>query len=422
MRGNFEYYMTGYVKVRLLKKYEMLEEQKRGAFERFLNICTSKKIEIRKIAFSETYIEFYLLAKDYFLTRDICKKCGCKLKIVEKRGLPFRYKKLKYFKGFLAGVVIGFIILKIMTLYIWDISLAGGEKYQEETIIEYLNSIHVCHGMRRKEIDCEKIETMIRNKFYDIAWVCAEISGTRLIIHIKEGINLEQKKTNTNPCDLVATDSGIIDSIIVRAGTPIAKKGIKVKKGDLLVQSKIEVMNEQGEYAKDAFVHADADVNAIVKYRYESTTNRQYKRRVYTGTKRTDYFISFKNSSLLLKGIDKITEKEDEKKENRQLILLRNLATPIHFGKSTHQEYKEENAYYSEAEIKEEEKKKLLIFLQKLEKKGIQIIDKNVTINVDSKKGHSIGMIQGRKSIVKEHEISIPNETDTSENKEDKSE
>lgn len=413
---NIKSYLKGYVKVRLFAKGEITSRN--GKLERFINLCTRKGITIEAAEMTEETMEFYMSLQDFFGTREFCKKCGCRLVVIEKCGLPFKYNKIKYFRGFFVGIILGIVLLKIMTLYIWDIQLTGNEKYEEKTIIKYLNTIQIHHGMKRNEIDCDAIETKIRNKFYDIAWVCAEISGTKLVIHIKEGTNLNKKEKNIKPCNLIASDTGVIDSIIVRSGTPMIKKGMKVKKGDILVQSKIELLNESGEYARDEYLHADADVKAIVTYKYRSCTNRQYKKRIYTGKKRTDYFITWKKGSFKLKGITKLKEEIDEKKEQKHLVLLRNLQTPVSFGKSIYQEYIEEKMFYTREELEKEEKKKLKIFLQKLEKKGIQIIEKNVTINVDSKKGYSHGTIKGRKSIAIEHEIMKSNETQTSENKE----
>ena len=73
-----------------------------------------------------------------------------------------------------------------MSCIIWNIHIEGNFTRTDETILEYLETQGVIHGMRKSKLDCAKIVQDIRKEFHDIIWVSASIEGTRLLIQVKE--------------------------------------------------------------------------------------------------------------------------------------------------------------------------------------------------------------------------------------------
>ena len=87
-------YILGYIKIEIEGYY----------IERFINICTNKKIAIWNLK-REEGIKLYLNAgiKDFKELCKIAKKTQCRIKIERKKGLPFilhRYKKRKNMRNF----------------------------------------------------------------------------------------------------------------------------------------------------------------------------------------------------------------------------------------------------------------------------------------------------------------------------------
>lgn len=83
-------YILGYVRITVEGYY----------IERFINICTTSKILIWNLK-REKGVRLYLNIgiKDFFEAVKIAKKLKCKVKITQKRGIPFlvhKYKKEKY--------------------------------------------------------------------------------------------------------------------------------------------------------------------------------------------------------------------------------------------------------------------------------------------------------------------------------------
>lgn len=84
------------------------------------------------------------------------------------------------------GIGTFFLILFVMSQFIWNISVEGNRRFTDDMLIRYLNTLDVSYGMRKAGIDCGRLEESIRSEYPEIIWVSASVSGTRLFIKIKE--------------------------------------------------------------------------------------------------------------------------------------------------------------------------------------------------------------------------------------------
>ena len=70
-------------------------------------------------------------------------------------------------------------------------------------------------------------------------------------------------------------------------------------------------------------------------------------------------------------------------KESRPL-LFEKLSIPVYLGSITYREYQNVEYKYTRQEAKDILNEKIILFLTGLEEKGVQIIEKNVKIDIDS--------------------------------------
>ena len=100
--------------------------------ERFINICKNRKITIWNLKRNSNISLLLNVRINEF--KDVCKiakKTGSKLKIKNKKGLPFllhRYKKRKIFLILLLLVV---ILIGLSSVFVWnvDISVEDNEEF-----------------------------------------------------------------------------------------------------------------------------------------------------------------------------------------------------------------------------------------------------------------------------------------------------
>lgn len=378
---------------RMLKGFVLISTDN-IAPERFFNLCRARGVDIWEITKKDDRYYFYMLAKDFMSIRDIIKKCGMRLSICKKSGLPFFTFRYRKHYSFVIGMVLAMGFLRIMSLFVWNITIDGNRYYTDNVIISYLNNNGVYMGCRMKDVGCDSLEQQIRKDFEEITWVSVEKSGTRLLVHVKENDGDKVSTEIHTASDIIASSDGIVESIITRTGTPLVKPGDSVKTGDVLVSGEIILYNDAKEPIDSRYVYADADIMVKTIIGYEDAVQRNYQYKIYTGRKNTDMIFSVMGRQLEL-GIDFHKFKEaDYVTESSFLKLTDNFYLPVSVGKKTGFEYYTENGFYSEEELKQILTEKYGNYLKKLQKEGIQIIEESVKIDVTNVNAVMSGDIQ----------------------------
>jgi similar to stage IV sporulation protein len=248
--------------------------------ERFLNLCSNHQILIWDLKNIGNAYEMCISIKSYKRLKSILKKTKTKSAILEKRGLPFFLHKYRKRKIFFLGILICAALIFLLSSFVWNIHIDGNYSRTTDVILEYLSEEGISHGIRKNKVDCNEIVRKLREKYDNIIWVSAKIQGTRLIIHVQENTDtVLEEKQEYEPSDLIADKTGIITSIITRAGTPHVNVGDTVEKGDMLVQGMLEIKDDSGAVASREYCASDADIYAQTVYQYKDEFPMEYPRR-----------------------------------------------------------------------------------------------------------------------------------------------
>lgn len=285
------------------------------------------------------------------------------------------------------GGLLGSLIFWIwMSGFIWAIEVEGNYYVTTDVFQDFLASSGFEPGMKKSEVEIEALEKAIRNEFDIVTWTSARIDGTRLLIQVKENDLIQVKESKTElpegeGVDLVADKEGEIISIVTRSGSPKVTAGTLVKKGDVLVEGGIPIMNEDSTVRRYDYCRADADIMLRCTYQMKEELKEQYEEKQYTGNERKSPFIMFGTKKLSLPMIGKGYEAYDVIEEKKQLRLFENYYLPVYIGSDLVREYVVEEKIYSQSEVKKLFEEKIQKFIETLQEKGVQIIEKNVTIN-----------------------------------------
>ncbi len=353
---------------------------------RFLNLCRNNHLNIWDIQTGENdeKVTFFSSIESFFQMKKIRRKCNGEIRITEKKGLSFKTRKYRKRIFFLFGIIIFFVLIKIISLYIWNISFDGNYSYTDVELMNFLNENHVHNGLKKSEISCDDLEYLIRKQYSDITWVSVEIKGTRMIVHIKENFDSNIAKTEDKPYNIISNVDGVIDSIITRSGVPQVKSGDIIKKDQLLVNGTIEILNDSKDVIGYDYVNSDADIYAYVTYDFHDSFNLQYQQKIYTGKQKKAVELKIFEKSLFLSGFKKRMTVFDTVKDYKNLTLTKNYYLPVSVCHITYNEYEIEDRIYDKDEAVSLANEKINEYIGKLEEKGIQIIENNVTIDVNT--------------------------------------
>lgn len=354
-------YIFGYVRIYIEGYY----------IERFINICTSKKIVIWnlkreagiKLFFNAGINEFRELCK-------IAKRTQCKIKIEDKKGIPFilhRYKKRKIFAGFLLAII---VVIAISSNFIWNIQIEAQDDEEFENIEQDLEAVGLKVGTAKSEIDTKEIMNKLRLKRDDIAWVGMELKGTNMIVKLVKADQKPEIVDDSEYCNIVSDKEGIITKINVQNGTANVKVGDTVKEGMVLVNGWME-----GKYTGVRYVHAKAEIEAKIWYTENITIPYNATETIETGEEEVNYGIKLNNFEINFpKGVSKF-EFYDTIKEEKKFKLFSDFYLPISIIKETKKEVKKEQKEYNVDEAKS-------LGIQQLEQQlDEKIVDKDKIVN-----------------------------------------
>ena len=276
-------YIIGYVYVSIEGYY----------IERFINICTTSKILIWNLK-REKGVRLYLNIgiKDFFEAVKIAKKLKCKVKITQKRGIPFLLHKYKKRKIFVITLLVVTILIGISTKYVWNINIQIDSNMEMIGIEEDVKEAGLNVGMKKEKINVQEITNKIRLKRNDISWIGIELKGTNAIVKVVKAKEAPELIDEKEFCNIVAKKAGTITQIIAQNGTAQVKVGDVVKEGQILIQGTME-----GKYTGIRNVHSLGEVEAIVKYSKTEKIPLKTIEKVATGKKETKYKLKISNFS-----------------------------------------------------------------------------------------------------------------------------
>ncbi|MGN0429360.1 MAG: sporulation protein YqfD [Acetatifactor sp.] len=349
--------------------------------ERFMNLCCNNGILIWNIHRENGAYEMCILLKSFYKLRPIVRKTGTKVVIRQRVGLPFLLPKLRKRKVFLFGLLLTVFIAVVSSMYVWSIELSGNHQITDDVMYSFLEEKGVRISTAKRKVDLETLEKEIRKSFPQITWVCARISGTRLLIDVKENEmpSYSREDSKEPGLDLVSEYSGKIVKMIVRNGVPKVKIGDEVEENTILVEGKVPVFNEDGTVREYSYVNGDADIYLEHLIWYEEELSMVYREKRYTGReKKIKYLRFFDFTPGLTKSQSFLSF--DSLVDERSPSVFTTFRFPLWFGTQTDREYMIFEARYTSEEAKKILSKKCVDFLESLSEKGVQIIEKNVKI------------------------------------------
>lgn len=371
--------------------------------ERFLNLCRARNILLRKVNITkEGKMTAILSIKDCFRLRPILRKTRVHIHILKKRGLPFFLERAKKKKAFLTGAFLCALLLIFLSGRIWSIRIEGNVSASTPELLRFLTEQGITCGLPKREISCSSIAAMVRQEYPAVTWVSARIEGARLLLFVREAARLQNREEEASPASLVSSLDGEIVHMVTRKGTPAVGVGDVCKKGDLLIAGWVDIRNDSQEVVRRELVRADGDVYVRRRISYEEGFLLRQKIRKDGEEKKTFYSLQIGDWRLDLAG-----KKEKSAKRVTELFPLRlteGFVLPVIWGRIT--DTPQINAVYTmtQEEARSLAVRRLCLYQEKIIKKGVQILENNVKIEVNDTRCISRGTF----TVVEKTEAFVP--------------
>ena len=315
--------------------------------ERFINTCTRNKIFLWGIKKENaSIVNANVSIADFRRMKRFIKQSKCRVKINQKKGLPFLFHRYKKRKMFLALCIPIILAIGISSQFIWNIEIQGGEHIEQEELLQQLKEQGLEVGTYKRKVNTRDMIANIRLIRTDISWMEINMRGTNVIVSIVEAHEKPNIVAAEEHCDIVSNKKGVITKITANQGTARVKVGAIVDPGTKLIGGYME-----GKYTDTRYVHAQGEVQAKVWYTKKLASGFTREVSSYTGVTKKRYRISLHNFQInLYKSIPNF-EKYDTISENKKFKILSNFYLPITLMQDTYQEMKTEKITYGKQEL-----------------------------------------------------------------------
>ncbi len=332
-------YIFGYINIKI-----------EGYFvEKFINKCMSENILFWNVKRKRSTIIYMNVGiKDFKRLCRIAKECKCKIKINEKKGIPFLLNKYRKRKIFAILMVIMCVLLVGMSRFVWKVDIEGLDKINKGEITALLEENGLKVGKLKSMIDTKEIINDIRLKREDISWIGITINGTNAVVKVVEADSKPEIINEEDYCNIVATKDGQIVKVSAQNGIPAVKQDDIVTKGDILIEGWID-----GKYTGTRYVHAEGEVKAKVWYTESEKMALNQVVEEQNGNTEEKYKIKINNFTInLYKTLSKF-EKYDTIETCNQVKIFSNFYLQIELVKITNTEKIEKNITYGIEEAKQ---------------------------------------------------------------------
>lgn len=245
-----------------LTGYVMIQVEGKG-LERFMNKALREGLEIWGVSRTgRSSISAYVSVGSFYALHKLNRGLHCRIRILEKHGLPIALSRLRYRKVLAFGWILVLAALLIASRFIWFLRIEGCDQVSEAQVVATLAEMGVRPGISRGSITTSGLGRAVMATDPRIAWAGAEFYGVVLQLSIREAGETPAVLEEGAPASLYASKDGVLRRITPLSGKALFNAGDAVLKGQMLIT---------GDLGNGIAVQARGEAVARVLYRFSCT-------------------------------------------------------------------------------------------------------------------------------------------------------
>lgn len=174
-------------------------------------------------------------AREYRRLRPLCRRSGCRVQMVEKRGVPFWLRPLGRRKGLVVGAALGAALFVFLSGFLWGVSVTGAQDIPDSLILRAAGEYGLYVGSPLSSVDPRRASHGILGRLPQLSWAGVSTDGCFMEIAVKEGQPQPEPESGEGLSNIVALREGQVVEIEAEKGRPEVALGETVQKGQLLI-------------------------------------------------------------------------------------------------------------------------------------------------------------------------------------------
>ena len=358
-----------------------------GNANRFFNIAARSGIELWGFSIDKRSKKktAAIKASKYKRLIKIKRKCGLKLRLRKKRGLPFHTLKVMRRKGLVIGLVLSVAVFIFFSNFFWGIRVTGIDKLTETAVLNAARECGVYEGAKKGSFDAEIAADEIAGMIEGISWVSVNTDGCTVEIAIKESEIKPPIIDDNNPSNIISAKAGKIVSIEAQSGQPMVKIGDSVEEGDTLIAGIYAEQRKENDYSERELITvvgaARGTVVAETFREFSVQVSENLVEEVPTGKEKINTKLIFFGLEIPL-GINTTPKEETKLFSQKKDVFALGVKLPIGIKQDIYEFVETQQRIMNEDEIKEKALLKLREFQKASMPADSKIIDEKLEYTI----------------------------------------
>lgn len=212
-----------------------------GDTARFMNIAVKTGLRPIRLQKDGKDVLFTLYAKDYKKLHKIKQRTHARVKLAEKSGFPFRFRRMLRRPGLLLGTALGVALMLFLSDFYWEMTISGEDiPYAESEILAAAKRVGVYIGAPRST-DTALASIALLEELPELSWASFNTEGCTVQLELRTSVTKAEGAEHDGTGDIVASRAGLIHSITAQNGTVLVKVGSACAAGQVLVSGITQV-------------------------------------------------------------------------------------------------------------------------------------------------------------------------------------
>ena len=218
-----------------------------ASLPRFLNACTQGGVRLRRMErVSWDRMDATLSLGDFRKLRSCMGRTGCRVHILERRGVPFVLAHLLPRTALLAGLAAFCVMAYLVGTRVWEIRTDISPSLSESAVMGRLTELGVDIGTPLRSIDTPSIRRQMMVWDPDITFFALNLRGNSLTVTAHAGAAAPEVADEARPMRIVASHGGVVRQVRALRGEALVRAGDAVETGDVLIDSLVPPTRENG--------------------------------------------------------------------------------------------------------------------------------------------------------------------------------
>lgn len=386
-----------------------------GDTARFMNIAVKTGLRPIRLQKDGEDVLFTLYAKDYKKLHKIKQRTHARVKLAEKSGFPFRFRRMLRRPGLLLGTALGVALMLFLSGFYWEMTISGEDiPYAESEILAAAKRVGVYIGAPRST-DTALASVALLEELPELSWASFNTEGCTVQLELRTSVTKAEGAEHDGTGDIVASRAGLIHSITAQNGTVLVKVGSACAAGQVLVSGITQVGDPYDpEYnpVRCFYTRARAEILAETQRTFTASCplSTETVRETDLGTQRALYILGVR-VPLSLSGAPK-----GQTAYTRTPVVLQEHTLPLWV--ETVRVYEEETVPVTFTE--EEAQRRALENLHQLQKLALgedgRVLTENITYQTKNGAVYVTSRCVCLENIAQEALLTLPEEPENPEN------